>query len=52
MCSDEELTLETSLSYTPNLTGVKHTISTIVDQTHIQLESPTQIKKKPSFLQE
>ena len=25
------------LDYTPNLTGEKHTISTLVDQTHIQL---------------
>ena len=39
-----------NVSYTPNLTGEKHTISTVFDQSPYLAYSPTQ-KKKHSFFQ-
>ena len=40
VCSDEGLTLETSAKHHTPCTGDKHTISTFVDQTHIQRTRP------------
>ena len=45
ICSDEGLTIKTC--YSPNLTGEKHTISTLVDQTHFQFTH--QYRKKQLF---
>ena len=45
--SDERLTLETSAKHHIPCTGEKHTISTLVDQTHIQRTRP---RRKTVFL--